>query len=323
MELYKNYEFMKNNMNKTNRELAKELNCAHSTIKYWREKFNLANPRTIKNMGTDTYKNEELFRQVYNEIGNNSIIAKIFNVSDDTIEYWRIKYNIEKSDKWRNANRKYKLNHHFFKEIDNEEKAYWLGFLMADGCVVRTDSHKTYNRLEVHLKSSDYMHLKKLNNSLNANYPIKIFNKTNKTLDFDYSIARLRITSSILVSDLIKNNITPNKTGKEIIPNTVPKKLIKHFIRGFLDGDGTITVNKTSGFCSSSITIIEEINNFIYKELNMKCNILKSNDNVPIYTISYSSKKSKILLDYLYKDSKIYLDRKYKRYIDLFSSPIQ
>ena len=26
---------------------------------------------------------------------------------------------------------------------------------------------------------------------------------------------------------------------------------------------------------------------------------------------------------YLYKDSKIYLDRKYKRYIDLFSSPIQ
>lgn len=219
--------------------------------------------------------------------------------------------------------RRYKVNDHYFDEINTEHKAYWLGFLMADGCVVRTDSHKTYNRLEVNLKSSDYMHLKKLNNSLNANYPIKIFNKTNKTLDFDYSIARLRITSSILVSDLIKNNITPNKTGKEIIPNTVPKKLIKHFIRGFLDGDGTITVNKTSGFCSSSITIIEEINNFIYKELNMKCNILKSNDNVPIYTISYSSKKSKILLDYLYKDSKIYLDRKYKRYIDLFSSPIQ
>lgn len=126
-----------------------------------------------------------------------------------------------------------------------------------------------------------------------------------------------------MVADLINNGIVPNKTGKETIPKTVPKDLMRHFLRGFLDGDGTITAKATAGFCSSSKIIIEEIKEFIEKELNIMCNMRKSNDDVAIYTITYSKKKAKILLDYLYEDSSTYLDRKYERYKSLHCSPIQ
>lgn len=32
---------------------------------------------------------------------------------------------------------KYTYNKDYFKEIDSFEKAYWLGFLYADGCITR------------------------------------------------------------------------------------------------------------------------------------------------------------------------------------------
>ena len=32
---------------------------------------------------------------------------------------------------------KHNLNKDYFKNIDNEEKAYWLGFIAADGCIYK------------------------------------------------------------------------------------------------------------------------------------------------------------------------------------------
>ena len=40
-----------------------------------------------------------------------------------------------------------------FEKIDSEEKAYWLGFLEADGCL---HSGKGDYRIELGLKEEDY-----------------------------------------------------------------------------------------------------------------------------------------------------------------------
>lgn len=53
--------------------------------------------------------------------------------------------------------RKYKVNEDYFKLIDTEEKAYWLGFLYADGCV--TQATKYSKRLQVNLSIKDINHL--------------------------------------------------------------------------------------------------------------------------------------------------------------------
>ena len=56
------------------------------------------------------------------------------------------------------SKKKYKLNEHCFDEIDTEEKAYWLGFIAADGCVYKNSNAW---RLQINLKSSDKHHLEK------------------------------------------------------------------------------------------------------------------------------------------------------------------
>ena len=63
--------------------------------------------------------------------------------------------------------RKYVIDHHFFDVINTEEKAYWLGFITADGCVV------SKNRLTINLAVADVAHLEKLNVSLSSDYPIR------------------------------------------------------------------------------------------------------------------------------------------------------
>src|SRR5581483_4155416 len=64
----------------------------------------------------------------------------------------------------------YTFDDQFFNVIDTETKAYWLGFITADGCV-RTDHYN--HQLKVKLKDSDASHLEKLKAALAADHPVK------------------------------------------------------------------------------------------------------------------------------------------------------
>lgn len=200
-----------------------------------------------------------------------------------------------------------------FEKIDNEEKAYWLGFLYADGSITY-NLEKTKYVIELGLAIKDYNHLEKFKKFLKCKNNIKLREKTKS--------CRLIICSKKMCEDLIKLGCVPNKSLilKYPTEEQVPLELQKHFIRGYFDGDGSIGLSKTR--TTPKITLIgtiEFINDF--KKLFPK-GIIQIKDKRHLnntFSIRFNVQQGIGFLYTIYKDSEIYLDRKYERYINLFN----
>lgn len=238
-------------------------------------------------------------------------IGEVLNVDRKKVSYYLQEKgycpskNYKKPNKQNQPNKKY-VNETIFENIDTEEKAYWLGFMYADGCVARTS-----NRIELSLKESDYNHLIKFKNFLESEHVIGKKIKTIK--DKTYISYRLGITSEKMKNDLIKHGCIPNKTKKLIFPK-LDKKLIKHFIRGYLDGDGCITHQATSKL-SLEILGTESFLRSILNYYNFpKDKYIYKFKHSDIKRLMLSGKNAFKVIDDLYKDSNIYLDRKFKLY---------
>ena len=207
----------------------------------------------------------------------------------------------------------YECNEKFFDVIDTEEKAYWLGFLYADGCIAN-DTHY----MSLVLSISDKEHLIEFNKHIKSTYPIKIERE---------KYVKLKISNKHIGNSLINKGCIPKKSLILEFPNLsqVPKFLIRHFIRGYFDGDGYVSKNyynaklsivSTKAFCESVQTILHEdvgINASIYT-----CH---KNELTTTRTLQISGRNQiRKFLDYIYNDANLYLQRKYDIYQSLYAN---
>lgn len=208
-----------------------------------------------------------------------------------------------------NRHRKYNFNENFFDVIDNEEKAYWLGFIFGDGGISKYS-------LRLELSNKDLDHVYKFINTINLNTPII---KTNK------NCVLITANSKKMITGLSKYGIIQNKTylTNSIPLNLISKQLQKHFIRGIFDADGWIVEHKRKynksqfeyGFSSYHINILHQIQNWI-KENNV-INIsngyikerIKGNQKVCQFIIGGNNNFQKIT-DLIYSNSNVFLERK-------------
>lgn len=214
--------------------------------------------------------------------------------------------------------RKYSYNENYFETIDTNEKAYWLGFITADGYVMNNsikNNKSTSTGLRIRLSYKDNDHLVKLNEALEYNKPIKIVKNYGK---YGGELSEFAVYSHKIVNDLNNNGITcGNKSCNEHIPDFIDKNLIKNFILGLFDGDGHITHTEksTEWGIVSSYEMCNFIKEFLESELNITLNkISKDSHGKELYRIRTTSKTIiKILYNYFYENecSKYYLDRKY------------
>lgn len=197
----------------------------------------------------------------------------------------------------------------YFSNIDSKEKAYWLGFLYADGCV-----HSNSNEISITLKDRD--HLEKFRKAIKSN------NKIGESIDKRFSsmpkIYHFSIKDKQLKSDLIKWGCVPNKSlSLTKIPN-IPRDFVSHFIRGYFDGDGSLHwLNGTKNFRISFVGTAPFLKD-IQKELGLSLSLGQNKGNQSKYFQVAGRKQVPMILDYIYKDSddNIRLTRKYKNYLD-------
>jgi len=212
----------------------------------------------------------------------------------------------------------YKIDETYFENIDNEEKSYFLGIIFADGYL-----NEKRNYMSLSIQENDVDILEKLKKSINTDKPLQLIKRKEKNTKNQY---RLLITRKKIVHDLKKLGVNqcksltcnPNKL------NIKNQSLIKHFLRGYYDGDGSITFYKTRNTFNSTINIcctyefFNFFSDFIYDNLNIKCILSKRFKNDKnIYDLRIcGNRKVKKFLKYIYDDSNIYLDRKWKKYYE-------
>lgn len=230
----------------------------------------------------------------------------------------------------RENSRRYKVgNPRYFQNIDTEQKAYLLGYIYADGYITKRrhsqQSDYISYQLGMSVQTSDIETLELLRRELETDYPVKQY-----TVSHGYKVGmkyeRLLINSKELVGDLIKHGVIYNKS--EIIdpPIGVPANLVRHFIRGYIDGDGAIVKNNTQYGPSYSVNIVgtdsvlEFIADYLYSNnliKNKNKHEKRHKDDVVSYCRWGGNIQTYHILSHLYDNAHCYLSRKYNRYIDL------
>lgn len=225
-----------------------------------------------------------------------------------------------------NINRSHSIADNYFNKINTEEKAYWLGFIWADGSISKTAKRASGpNRLRVTQKWAEKEHLQKFINAIASNYKIKKVTRVS-----NHEIAQLDINCRPLCESLESLGYGP-KNIRIHIPN-IQRYLIPHFIRGYFDGDGclsiytqqikTWSIPRQEWSITGNKTLISEIKYIL-------SNDAKTTKNVSIKTYKHSpetvslryGKKGDIikLYDYLYKNATVYLETKHKKFVQFFS----
>lgn len=251
-------------------------------------------------------------------------VAKAANLSVSTIKNVLDKYKIEKRPMHHKGhslgtskNRKHNFDLNYFENIDTEEKAYWLGFLYADGYV-------SYSGLiSLGLSKQDELHLNKLKKCVKADSVNLIYKK-------ETSSCTLNLCSVKMARDLIKLGCTQKKSTTLKFPteDQVPNHLIHHFMRGYFDGDGCIYIQGNKSNINFSLLGTKSFLDNYEKILLDGINRTKPNKrihqkhwNENTECISYGGKKQVIsIYNFLYKDATVYLKRKYDKFNTLLPS---
>lgn len=348
-------DFLKSNyINMTSEEISKYINHSVDAINTMRDRLGLVRNKNWSDEEIQFLKDNfesVLFSELSKTLGRTegAIRAKCFDLNlfknspwtDDEINFVKENYmEMKTSDISQTLNRTtsaielkarrlglkkypYTCDYHYFDEINTEEKAYWLGFLTADGWINKSDKSNA-GVTGIELQYSDIEHLKKFNKSIGGNYKITDRWRTcslSKDQTKTNHMCSIRIFSLTMYNALINQGFVKNKSYDFHMPH-MSEDLIRHYIRGYFDGDGCFTfTNKT--FHISFITASKALNNDIVRILNsVGLNVTENNYvndfGTTMYRPEIYRQQDKInFLNWIYEDTNIYLDRKYKKYLKI------
>lgn len=256
---------------------------------------------------------KEILEYEYKSCGSMQKVANKLNISVDSVYKYMKIFGIEYKKHYSGH---YRCNDNFFK-LNSPESFYLAGFIAADGSV----QYRKYSKvLKITLSNKDKNHLYKIKTILNSDHPIKEYLvKKSKLVKTENYCAELQIANKTIVDDLSIFNIIPNKTKTYTMPDwLLNHPFINHFMRGYFEGDGSITycglsknrkVKQLSFSIIGTEKFIKDYNNIL--AMNCQINPAKITKHYSVYKISFSGNNVvKKIYNFLYNNNSIFLDRK-------------
>jgi hypothetical protein len=267
----------------------------------------------------DFILNKDQLKNDYNEFKSLEKIAIKYNMSVNTVKKKMVEHKIN----YKTKVHKYICNHNLFSE-DSEKTFYLAGFIAADGCVRIAKTNKgakhINHRLVIALSEKDLEFLQTLRLALECENPIGFYeNKLSKRNEkwSDAKIVKISITSKQMVEDLKRFNIVPKKTLIYDMPIwLINHPLIHHFLRGYIDGDGSFFIlsaieNSNITFSlRGTISFLEKVKSIFDKNNIYTDAKPRLSNGIGQFSI-HSNKGIDKIFNFLYRDFTLFLPRKY------------
>lgn len=297
----------------TTQELADRFNVSFDQMSYKLNTMGLLN--TKDNGGVWVANEKEILRQHYEHAPRDYILSLLPNRKWNAIQQQACKVlNLQ-----RKANDFTYCQYNLFDEW-NEKVAYLLGFIMADGYIQLKDHGGNSNTLQINANVRDIDIIYKIAAALK--YRGNIYHKCRFRKDRDqteYDVG-IQINNKWMIQQIHNKGIPlQKKSYTATFPNDIPKVLIRHFIRGLIDGDGWISwglrkANKN--FYSILVGLCGTKNIIECSQQYLPSYIITSMRHVRSGTFAWNIEGEQAfnLCQWLYQDATIFLDRKYEAY---------
>lgn len=252
---------------------------------------------------------EEEICNLYTGGKSSNKIAEKLCISKSSVKKVLRKHNIVIRDA-STSHQIYSCDESIFEVIDSHEKAYWVGFLTADGTI-------SGGRVSLAVANKDIKHLEAFKKFLNATHKIHTYKqlggknsiiKSNK--DYYYSI--ISISSKKMIADLAKFSVKARKSFTVKFGQSIPKQYLCSYMAGLVDGDGFITISNDKihfGFVSHE-KFAKDFRKQLMRACNLSENKLANHGNVKV--VRYSGQQVEKILNFLYCETPIFLERKNK-----------
>ncbi len=123
----------------------------------------------------------------------------------------------------------------YFRVIDTKEKAYWLGFLYADGAIIeklnQKRNNKKRNRIKLSQSRKDRILIYRFARTVGLNI---------KQIYYDekWDSYGISFRNHEMVNDLMKHGVLHRKSKIIQLPSLFSRELYLAFLLGYFDGDG-------------------------------------------------------------------------------------
>ena len=210
------------------------------------------------------------------------------------------------------------LRENYFENIDTEDKAYFLGYIIGDGNVFTDYCKNGYSALiSITANEKDVYILEKFIEIIGANTVIGNDGR---------GARQASVRSNKMADDLSKYGVVPRKSFKTYLPNNISENFMKDLIRGICDSDGSIGAqpltnnpnkfNHWISFCGTQ-KLMEDISQYCYSALSLthKSTVYQYKNRKLSETKFKNIKDMYTVGMWMYDNSKYFLPRKKEKFI--------